>query len=218
MRCLIHCDDPAPMERFVRLLRERGWSLFHNPAAVGAAADGQDGFDLVLLGVETDVVAACGRFSDAIVMIVGNVSAEIRQAALALGVSEIVFPAIPLDLFEAKLGALLRLRPDKFRSIYRLNDIEIDVLHRRVRRDGHDIDLSRMEFQLLAALAKNQGETVPRSVLLEHLWEDDSGGDDNALETLMSRLRRKLQLSGAERIVTVRGVGYRLGTAPSDSA
>ncbi len=211
MRCLIHSENPSLMERFARLLRERGWHLSHGPAPDGGA-DNRGPFDLVLLEAEADIAAACARFRDTIVMIVGALSPDIRQEALALGAAEFVLPSIPLDLFEAKLNALLRLRPEKFRSVHRLNDMEIDIPHRRVRQNGRDIDLSRMEFQLLATLAENRGETVLRSVLLERLWEGESGGDDNALETLISRLRRKLSSGGTGRIVTVRGVGYRLDT------
>jgi len=97
-------------------------------------------------------------------------------------------------------------------SVLRLAELEVDEDGREVRVDGVVVDLTRTEFDLLAALASRPGRVLQRETLLREVWQTDWEGSVRLVEAHMSNLRRKLQAAGlsSPSIRTVRGVGYRL--------
>ncbi|RFU20908.1 response regulator transcription factor [Geodermatophilus marinus] len=97
-------------------------------------------------------------------------------------------------------------------TVLRLADLEVDEDTREVRVDGVAVDLTRTEFDLLAALAARPGRVLQRETLLREVWQTDWAGSVRLVEAHMSNLRRKLQAAGLAEaeIRTVRGVGYRL--------
>ena len=97
-------------------------------------------------------------------------------------------------------------------TVLRLADLEVDEDTREVRVDGAVVDLTRTEFDLLAALATRPGRVLQRETLLREVWQTDWEGSVRLVEAHMSNLRRKLQAAGlsSPSIRTVRGVGYRL--------
>ena len=97
-------------------------------------------------------------------------------------------------------------------SVRRLAELEVDEESREVRVDGVVVDLTRTEFDLLAALASRPGRVLQRETLLREVWQTDWEGNLRLVEAHMSNLRRKLQAAGLQtpEIKTVRGVGYRL--------
>lgn len=88
--------------------------------------------------------------------------------------------------------------------------IEIDTNRMQVLLDGAPMALSPLEYRLLAFLALNRQRCVPPTELLEHLYGDDDAREVNALEAVVTRLRRKL---GPDVLMTRRGFGYHLGEA-----
>jgi DNA-binding response OmpR family regulator len=100
-------------------------------------------------------------------------------------------------------------------SVRRLNELEVDEESREVRVDGEVVDLTRTEFDLLAALASRPGRVLQRETLLREVWQTDWEGNLRLVEAHMSNLRRKLVAAGlhSPEIRTVRGVGYRLVAA-----
>jgi DNA-binding response OmpR family regulator len=97
-------------------------------------------------------------------------------------------------------------------SVRRLAELEVDEESREVRVDGAIVDLTRTEFDLLAALASRPGRVLQRETLLREVWQTDWEGNLRLVEAHMSNLRRKLVTAGlnSPEIRTVRGVGYRL--------
>src|ERR1700712_1384414 len=97
-------------------------------------------------------------------------------------------------------------------SVRRLAELEVDEESREVRVDGIGVDLTRTEFDLLAALASRPGRVLQRETLLREVWQTDWEGNLRLVEAHMSNLRRKLVAAGlnSPEIRTVRGVGYRL--------
>jgi len=100
-------------------------------------------------------------------------------------------------------------------SVRRLAELEVDEETREVRVDGAVVDLTRTEFDLLAALASRPGRVLQRETLLREVWQTDWEGNLRLVEAHMSNLRRKLVAAGlnSPEIRTVRGVGYRLVAA-----
>ncbi|MCW2633686.1 MAG: cseB [Blastococcus sp.] len=97
-------------------------------------------------------------------------------------------------------------------TVRRLAELEVDEETREVRVDGSVVDLTRTEFDLLAALASRPGRVLQRETLLREVWQTDWEGNLRLVEAHMSNLRRKLLAAGlsSPEIRTVRGVGYRL--------
>jgi len=100
-------------------------------------------------------------------------------------------PALPSDVNSPATGPL-----------------RIDLAARRLEVDGQSVELTRVEFELLAALARRPGAAVSRAWLAEHVLDPSRDGDERTLDVHVSRLRRKLGTRGSL-IVTVWGVGYR---------
>ena len=93
--------------------------------------------------------------------------------------------------------------------------LEIDEGRRLVRVDGSPVELTALEFNLLAALAREPGIVVARQALLDALWGPEFAGDDHLVDVHVANLRRKLKddPSSPRFLETVRGVGYRLREA-----
>ena len=96
-------------------------------------------------------------------------------------------------------------------TVLRVADLELDLLARRVRRGGRDIELKTRELQILEVLMRNAGRVVTRTMLLESVWDFHFDPKTNVIDVHVSRLRQRID-KGEERplIHTVRGAGYVL--------
>jgi DNA-binding response OmpR family regulator len=95
----------------------------------------------------------------------------------------------------------------------RIGDLTIDPDARDVRVGGEKVELTRIEFDLLAALSERPKLVLSRAQLLERIWGENWYGDDHIVDVHMSSLRRKIggDPAAPRYVRTVRGVGYRLG-------
>ena len=94
-------------------------------------------------------------------------------------------------------------------KILKTSELEINLLKREVKRNGHLIDLQPTEFRLLEYLVRHAGQVVTRTMLLENVWDFHFDPKTNIVETHISRLRSKLNTSNKlDLITTVRGSGY----------
>ena len=110
----------------------------------------------------------------------------------------------------ARVEALAR-RSDSVvkETVLRAGDLELDLVSRTVSRGGRNIDLLPREFKLLAYLVRNQGQVVPRAMLLQHVWDLHFDPTTNILDVYVSRVRRKVDAAQAYPLIhTVRGVGF----------
>jgi DNA-binding response OmpR family regulator len=193
--------------------------------------------DVMLPGL--DGVEVCRRlrtFSDAYVLMLTARGEEIdRIMGLTVGADDyLVKPFSPREVV-ARIKALLRRprvpavgtagaiagsiagppaapAPAISRAGSAPAGLEIDPGRRLVRVDGAQVELTALEFNLLALLAREPGIVVPRQTLLGSLWGEEFIGDDHLVDVHIANLRRKLgDEPAAPRFVeTVRGVGYRL--------
>ncbi|HEX3497418.1 MAG TPA: winged helix-turn-helix domain-containing protein, partial [Methylocella sp.] len=86
---------------------------------------------------------------------------------------------------------------------------ELDLVSRTVSRGGRKIDLLPREFKLLVYLVRNQGQVVPRAMLLQHVWDLHFDPTTNILDVYVGRVRRKVDAAQAYPLIhTVRGVGF----------
>lgn len=96
-----------------------------------------------------------------------------------------------------------------------VGDLEIDIPHRRVRRSGKEIDLTRIEFDILAYLAQNPDCVVTSRMILEKVWGPEYSDDTQTLRVHISHLRKKIEPHPniPRHILTEPGVGFRLATS-----
>ncbi len=140
--------------------------------------------------------------------------AETRAAALNAGADECLTPPFVSVELAARLKAVARRATSRVvESTLRAEDIEIDLLHRRVWRQGQPIRLQSSEFRLLEQLVRHAGKTVTKTMLLERVWAYDFDPATSVVQTQVSRLRAKLNRGFTEDAIrTVRGAGYRIGS------
>ena len=142
-----------------------------------------------------------------------------RVNGLRSGADDYVTKPFSLQELMARVVAQLR-RSQEFSSAssgndgkhkIEVGDLEIDLVRRTVLLEGYDLDLRNKEFDLLVHLASQPGRVFSRSQLLKGVWGDEGSGESRTIDVHVSLLRRKIEdnPSNPERLVTVRGVGYR---------
>ena len=139
-----------------------------------------------------------------------------RVAGLEAGGDDYLIKPFAFSELHARLAALARRPPlTQTATKLRVADLEMDLLGRRVKRGDSIVDLQPREFLLLEYFMRNAGRVVTRTMLLEHVWEFHFDPKTKIVETHISRLRSKLNKSGAAELIhTVRGSGYVI-RAPS---
>jgi two-component system OmpR family response regulator len=138
---------------------------------------------------------------------------EDRVDGLDAGADDYLVKPFAFAELIARIHALARRAPVSEAPRTRLvwGPIELDLIRRRVTRDGCPIVLQPREFVLLEQLMRGEGRFVTRTMLLEKVWDYQFDPQTNIVESHMSRLRTKLNENGAEDLIeTVRGSGYRM--------
>ena len=171
--------------------------------------------DLMLPGMDGLAVCRAMRAESAvpIVMLTARGDTVDVVAGLQAGADDyIVKPFKPRELV-ARIEARLRRLEDTAGDVLAIGDVTIDVGAHSVSRDGAQIQVTPLEFDLLAALARRPGFAFSREQLLADVWGYQHAGDTRLVNVHVQRLRGKVELDpdNPEVVVTVRGVGYRAG-------
>jgi two-component system response regulator MtrA len=139
-----------------------------------------------------------------------------KVRALQLGADDFVTkPFWPEELL-ARVNARLRRPVLQREGVLRVGEMLLDLEGRRVEVEGQAVDLTKVEFDLLAALTRRVGAAVPRGWLVDHVLDPERDGTERTLDVHVSRLRKKLG-KAAGHVATVWGVGYRLEASPAPS-
>ncbi|MGW4477112.1 response regulator transcription factor [Rhodococcus triatomae] len=143
-------------------------------------------------------------------------SVDDRVAGLEAGADDYLVKPFVLAELVARINAMLRRRatpapaPSSPGTTV-VGALGVDLPGRRATIDGHEVELTKREFELLAVLVRNQGVVLSRERLLELVWGYDFVADTNVVDVFVGYLRRKLEAHGHPRILqTVRGVGFVL--------
>lgn len=133
-----------------------------------------------------------------------------RVRGLRAGGDDYLVKPFALAEMLARVDALARRSATVVKAtVLRVGDLEMDLLTRCVRRGSKEIALLPREFQLLEYLARNAERIVPRTMLLQHVWDLHFDPMTNIIDVYVGRLRRKVDSNGAYPLIhTVRGVGF----------
>lgn len=175
--------------------------------------------DLGLPGLDgVEVCRQLRTFSDCYVLMLTARTEEIdRLIGLSVGADDYLVKPASMRELVARVHVLLR-RPRTFAAATTpplcFGPLELDVAGREVELDGRPVELTRTEFDVLAALAAQPKVVFTRRQLIDRVWGSDWIGDEHLVDVHVGHLRRKLGDDAEEPrfIRTVRGVGYRMGT------
>ncbi|MCB4802520.1 DNA-binding response OmpR family regulator [Methylobacterium brachiatum] len=134
-----------------------------------------------------------------------------RVEGIDAGADDYLVKPFRMEELVARLRAILRRTAGHASPVLRAGDVELDTRSRAVSVAGRATELTALEYRLLAFLLHRQAQVVPAGEVLDHLHGVGTEREANALEALLTRLRRKL---GPGVIETRRGQGYRVADAP----
>lgn len=140
---------------------------------------------------------------------------EHRVKGLELGADDYLIKPFAFAELLARVRTLLRrgntVIPE---SQFRVADLMLDLVSRKVSRAGNRIQLTGKEFSLLEFFIRHQGEVLPRSLIASQVWDMNFDSDTNAIDVAVKRLRAKIDNEYEPKLIhTVRGVGYVLDIA-----
>jgi two-component system OmpR family response regulator len=227
MRLLVIEDDPETREFIAQGLRESG----HN---ADETADGKEGlllagerdYDAIVLdrmlpgldglSIVKSLRAQGKRTPILILSALGEV--DDRVEGLTRGGDDYLVKPFAFSELLARLQALTRRRDAEGpETRLRVADLEMDLLSRRVKRAGKNIDLQPREFRLLEYLMRHSGQVVTRTMLLEKVWDYHFDPQTNVIDVHVSRLRSKIDKGFDPPLLhTVRGAGYVLRVPEKD--
>ncbi|HAY44375.1 MAG TPA: DNA-binding response regulator [Micrococcaceae bacterium] len=219
-RILIIEDEPRISSFVAKGLRAAGLTS-------AVAGTGRDGFDLALEGDFELIILDLGlpdedgfsvlrrmraaHIDSPVIILTARGSVEDTVTGLQNGADD--YMAKPFHFDELLARVRLRLRTEdnaSETSVLSHEDLEMDLLRRRVLVAEKEIELSAREFALAEAFLRNPGQVLSREQLLSRVWGYDFDPGSNVVDVYVRYLRNKL---GGERFETVRGVGYRLASA-----
>ena len=137
---------------------------------------------------------------------------EDRVHGLELGADDYLVKPFAFSELLARVRSLLRRGSSTTQETsLQLADLRLDLIRRRVERNGQRIDLTAKEFSLLELLLRRQGEVLPKSLIASQVWDMNFDSDTNVIEVAIRRLRLKIDDSHEQKLIhTVRGMGYVL--------
>jgi DNA-binding response OmpR family regulator len=219
-------DQPEVQAVLEQLLGAAGFRvLVAGGGEAGVDLVAEHGADVVLLDLllpGIDGFETCRRLrevSDAYVIMLTSKRSEVdRIAGLTIGADDYVTKPFSGRELLARVRAMLR-RPRAEGtgqgSLRRHGELQLDLGSREVRVREERVELTRIEFAMLELLTRQPSQVRSRAELLERIWGPEWVGEDHLVDVHMSRLRRKLgdDARVPRYVVTVRGVGYRMGEA-----
>lgn len=227
MRILIIEDEP----RLAQAIKE-GLEAEHYEAEVALSAE--DGFflahaerfDLLILdlmlpgrsGLEALATLRQGGHTMPVLILSARDRVEDRVQGLDAGADDYLVKPFAFAELLARLRALIRRGRTDDRLRFKADDLELDLVTRKVMRTGEPVELTAREFELLAYLLRAQGQIVSREMLARDVWREVQRATplDNVIDVHIARLRKKIDDGHEVRLIhTLRGVGFMLSeTAP----
>ena len=226
MRLLIVEDERGVAGFLEQGLKESGYT-------VDVARDGLEGleyslaheYDVIVLdillpkmnGLQMLSEIRAKRVKSPVLLLTASDGVDDRVRGLDIGADDYLVKPFAFPELLARIRALLRRPPLQSGNLLTMNDLEMDVAQRQVRRAGKRIELSPREFSLLELLLRHPNQVLTRTQIVEHVWNFDFYSDTNVVDVYIGYLRRKIDHGFDPPLIqTSRGVGYWLSGAKDD--
>jgi DNA-binding response OmpR family regulator len=223
LRVLVVEDEPGIRDFLSRGLKNAGFlTTTAGDGTVGEQVALTETFDAIVLDLMLpgrsgmDILASvrAAKPNVPVIVLTARGRVEDRVAALEAGAIDYLVKPFAMPELLARLRAQLRASARVSETVVGGAGIEANLVTRRVLRDGHAINLSSTEFDLVLFLLRHRGRVVSRQQILSSVWGYKHETATNNVDVYIGYLRKKLDLPGNPApIFTVRGVGYRLGEA-----
>jgi DNA-binding response OmpR family regulator len=191
-------------------------------------------FDLGILDVMMPkfdgftVLARVREFSSVpIIMVTARGQDQDKIRGLDLGADDYLTKPFSVEELLARVRSVMRRSQfaaiqegQNVRPVVALGDLTIDFAQHRVTVSGQEVELTPIEYRLLAYLAQNTGRVITQDLLLEHVWGEEYAGESHLLQVNMNRLRHKIEQDPAHPryLLTKMGVGYLIAAQPVSSS
>jgi len=214
-------ENEAKIGKFLRRsLRDEGYT-------VETAGDGQggvelalaQGYDLIILDLPLpprDDLEVCRKLraegiATPILMLSARDTMHDRLAGFNAGADDYVVKPFAVEELVVRARSLLRRERVPQIPALSIADLALDPMTRRVTRGNRTVDLTTREFQVLYLLLRHPGQVLSRATIEARVWGYGSGAESNVIDAYIRRLRRKIDLGHARKLIhTVRGAGYVL--------
>ncbi|MEJ7322138.1 response regulator transcription factor [Staphylococcus epidermidis] len=216
MTNILIVEDEQNLARFIEL------ELTHENYTVDIENDGKAGldkalskpYDLYILDLmlpNINGLEICRQIrqktTTPIIIITAKSETYDKVAGLDYGADDYIVKPFDIEELLARIRAVLRRQPDK--DVLDINGIIIDKYAFKVTVNGHQLELTKTEYDLLYVLAENRNHVMQREQILDHVWGYNSEVETNVVDVYIRYLRNKLKPFNKEKsIETVRGVGY----------
>ncbi|HET6386950.1 MAG TPA: response regulator transcription factor [Armatimonadota bacterium] len=219
MRILLVEDDEAIADMIRRGLEEDRYDVDvvgNGILGFKRASEGAYGLlilDIMLPGI--DGITLCKmlrgeRVSTPVLMLTARDTVEDKVKGLESGADDYLPKPFNFTELRARVRALLRRMTVHKERVIRVADLEIDTAARRVTRGGDEIVLTRREYELLEALATNEGRVLTRDLIRDEVWMEESGFS-NTVDVRIGLLRKKIDSGREPKLIhTIHGIGYSL--------
>lgn len=224
MKILIVEDEPKTAAFLAKGLGESGF-------VTEAAADGEEalrkaaatGYDVVLLDVllpKRDGWSVLSELRAAgsqtpVLLLTARDAVDDRVKGLDLGADDYLVKPFAFSELLARIRSLLRRGTARTQDVFRVADLEVDVLRHKVSRGGQRLDLTPKEFALLLLLVRRTGEVLTRTRIAEEVWGINFDTGTNVVDVHVRRLRAKVDDPFPCKLIhTMRGIGYVLEERP----
>ncbi len=220
MRILLVEDEKKIAGFIKRGLKEKGH-------AVDVASNGNDGlfqaqevpYDLIVLDVMLpgkDGIFICRQLRKQninvpILMLTARDDVEDKVSGLDAGADDYLTKPFQFAEFLARVRALLRRKDGDKKTRLKIADLELDQITHRVTRAGKEIDLTSKEYTLLEYFMLNANQVVTRTMISEHVWDDDFDSFSNVINVYVNYVRKKIDTGFEKKLIhSIRGTGYIL--------
>ncbi len=216
MRVLVVEDDIQVMQQMVGALSNHGY-------AVDGAEDGSkawflgdtEEYDAIVLDLglpELDGLSVLNRWRQAgnrvpVLVLTARDTWRDKVRGLRTGADDYMAKPFEMEEMLARVEALIRRSAGHASPVIESGPLSLDPATRQVTLNGDRLELTTLEYRMIAYMIHHEGEVLSKSVLIEHIYGQDFDRDSNVIEVLINRLRKKV---GADFIRTHRGQGYQL--------
>lgn len=220
MRILVVEDEDVLAEAVVEALQDQSYAVDHAADGTTAAELAEvNQYDLIVLdwtlpkgpsGLELLARWRAAGVQTPVLMLTGRKEVGDRVDGLDSGADDYLTKPFSFEELAARVRSLLRRR-ERLLKTMTAGDVELDRASRVVRVAGQEIELAPKEFGILEYLLTRIGETVTRTELSEHVWDESFDAMSNVIDVLVYRLRKKIDGGRDQKLLhTIKGVGYVL--------
>jgi len=220
MRLLIVEDEKTLANLIKKGFEEEGF-------AVDVAYDGEEGlyfaqnnvYDAIVLDIMLPIIDGISLLktlrsqnnSTPVIMLTAKDTLKDKVLGLDSGSDDYLTKPFSFEELLSRTKAIIRRRYATSSPIITINDLEIDTAKKTVKRANVAIELSAKEYALLEFLAVNKDKVVSRTMIIEHLYNEDFDLDSNIIDVFINKLRNKIDRNFNKKLIhTIRGMGYSI--------